>query len=60
MAVVLEQYEGIVKGKFSGHVHFAASTTKGLFTQVAAISQAATDTAFYMTTISKSNDFQIR
>jgi hypothetical protein len=57
---LIDDYKSIVRGKFSGHVHVAASTTKNLFTQVAAITQAATDTAFYMGKISKSDDFEIR
>jgi len=50
-----EEYRGIIKGVFAGHVHVGLSTTTDLLTIVPAVSQAATDTAFYLATVSESS-----
>eukprot|EP01041_Mallomonas_annulata_P005585 gene5585-11257_t len=56
----VQKYQGIVKGQFSGHVHYARDTDAKLFTQVPAISQYAFDTAYFIGKISKSNNYEIR
>ena len=45
-------YRALVKGVFAGHIHVAQSTTDKLFTQLGAISQASTNNAFVVATVS--------
>jgi len=58
--IIPKEFYSIVKGIFAGHVHFAQSTDSDLFTQVPAISQYATDTAYFLTYIDSSEDYEIR
>jgi len=58
-SLVPESEKDIIRGVMSGHIHRAFSTTPNLFTQLGAVSQAAVDTGFYLTTIDSSNDYAI-
>ena len=49
---VPEPYRALIKGVFAGHIHVAQSTTDKLFTQLGAISQASTNNAFVVATVS--------
>lgn len=46
-------YRSMVKGAFAGHVHYAASTTSELFTQVLAITLGALNVAYWVASVSE-------
>lgn len=48
-----KKYRSIIKGVFAGHVHKGESTTSDLLTILPAVTQAAHDTAYYLTTVSE-------
>ena len=50
----------LLRGSLSGHIHEAGSTTRDLFTQIGAISQAATDTAFWVAEVSSETGYALR
>ena len=54
--IVPPQYQPIILGVLSGHVHWACTTRDGsLFTQVPAITQAGYTVGYFQTTISPAN-----
>ena len=55
VGLVNVSFQSLVGGVFAGHVHYASSTTKYLFTQVPAITQAALNVAYFIATVSSSS-----
>jgi len=51
-AYIPEKYRRIIKGVLAGHVHKGGSTTSDLLTIAPAVTQAASDTGFYLATVS--------
>jgi hypothetical protein len=54
------QFRHMVKGTFAGHVHFASTTSDSLFTQVPAVSQHASDTAFWIASVGAATNYTLR